>query len=79
MIGMKESEDRPDSMSVEQWHSLHLEKIEQKRAFTALSTNSKAVEVQNAGHSIHLEEPDTVVNAIHEVMSTAINHTRLNR
>jgi pimeloyl-ACP methyl ester carboxylesterase len=79
MIGMKESEDRPNSMSAEQWHALHLEKIEQKRALTALSTNSKAVEVQDAGHSIHLEDPGAVVNAIHEVMIAAENHTRLNR
>jgi pimeloyl-ACP methyl ester carboxylesterase len=79
MIGMKESEGRPDSMSVEQWRALHLEKIEQKRAFTTLSTNSKAVEVQDAGHSIHLEDPGAVVNAIHEVMNASLNHARLNR
>jgi hypothetical protein len=69
MIGMKEAEDRPAPMSVEQWHTLHQEKIEQKRAFVTLSTNSKAVEVQDAGHSIHLEDPDAVVNAIHDVMN----------
>ena len=77
MIGMKEAEDRPAPMSVEQWHTLHQEKVEQKRAFIALSTNSKAVEVQDAGHSIHLEDPDAVVNAIHEVMTAALHHTRL--
>jgi len=77
MIGMKEAEDRPASMSAEQWHSLHQEKIEQKRAFVTLSTNSKAVEVQDAGHSIHLEDPDAVVNAIHDVMNAALHHTRL--
>jgi pimeloyl-ACP methyl ester carboxylesterase len=67
----EEAEDRPAPMSVEQWHALHEEKIEQKRAFTTLSTNSKAVEVQDAGHSIHLEDPDAVVNAIHDVMKAA--------
>ena len=77
MIGMKESEGQPDSMSVEQWHALHLEKIEQKKAFTTLSTNSKAVEVQDAGHSIHLDNPGAVVNAIHSVMNAALKHTRL--
>jgi pimeloyl-ACP methyl ester carboxylesterase len=79
MIGMKESEGRPDSMSVEQWHALHLEKIEQKKAFTTLSTNSKAVEVQDAGHSIHLEDPGAVVNAINEVTISSLSHTRLKR
>ena len=77
MIGMKEAEDRPASMSIEEWHSLHQEKIEQKRAFITLSTNSKAVEVQDAGHSIHLEDPGAVVDAIHEVMAAALHHTRL--
>jgi pimeloyl-ACP methyl ester carboxylesterase len=77
MIGMKEADDRPASTSVEQWHTLHQEKIEQKRAFTTLSTNSKAVEVQDAGHSIHLEDPDAVVDVIHEVMAAALHHTHL--
>ena len=77
MIGMKEAGDPPASISVEQWHTLHQEKIEQKRAFITLSTNSKAVEVQDAGHSIHLEDPDAVVKAIHDVMNAAVQHTRL--
>ena len=77
MIGMKEGEDRPASMSVEQWHTLHSEKIEEKRAFQTLSTNSKIVEIQDAGHSIHLEDPDAVVKAIHDVMNAALHHTRL--
>ncbi len=77
MIGMKEAEDRPAPMSVEQWHTLHQEKIEQKRGFITLSTNSKAIEVQDAGHAINLEDPDAVVNAIHDVMNAALHHTRL--
>jgi pimeloyl-ACP methyl ester carboxylesterase len=77
MIGMKEAEDRPAPMSAEQWQALHQEKIEQKRAFVILSTNSKAVEVRDAGHSIHLEDPDAVVDAIHDVMNAALLHTRL--
>jgi pimeloyl-ACP methyl ester carboxylesterase len=60
-------------------HSLHNEKIEQKRAFILLSTNSKAIEIQDAGHSIHLEDPDAVVDAIHEVMAAAHHHTRLKK
>lgn len=77
MIGMKEAEDRPAGMSVEQWHTLHEEKIEQKRAFQTLSTNSKVVEVQDAGHAIHLEDPAAVVTAIHDVIYAALHHTRL--
>ena len=48
-----------------------------KERFISLSTNSKAVEVRNAGHAIHLEDPDAVVDAIHEVMAAALHHTRL--
>jgi pimeloyl-ACP methyl ester carboxylesterase len=77
MIGMQEAEDKPGSMSEEEWHTLHQEKIEQKRAFQTLSTNSKVVEVHDAGHSIHLEDPDAVVNAIHEVMNAGLHHARL--
>ena len=77
MIGMQEAEDKPGSMSAKQWHSLHQEKIEQKKTFQTLSTNSKVVEVQDAGHSIHLENPDAVVTAIHDVMNAALHHTRL--
>jgi pimeloyl-ACP methyl ester carboxylesterase len=77
MIGMKEAEDRPAPMSMEQWHALHEEKIEQKKAFRTLSTNSKVVEVQDAGHSIHLEDPNAVVSAIQDVMKAARHHDRL--
>src|SRR6185312_5093086 len=45
------------------------EKIEEKKAFETLSTNSKVVEVQHAGHALHLQDPGAVVNAIHDVMS----------
>ena len=73
IIGMKEAENQPASMTAEQWHTLHQEKIEQKRAFITLSTNSEAVEVQDAGHSIHLEDPDAVIKAIHDVMNAALH------
>lgn len=77
MIGMRESKDRPKEISAEEWHSLFLEKVEQKRAFQTLSTNSKVVEVRDAGHAIHLEDPDAVVSAIHDVMNAALHHTYL--
>lgn len=53
------------------------EKIKEKKAFQTLSTNSKVVEVQDAGHAIHLQDPDAVVSAIHDVMEAARHHTRL--
>jgi pimeloyl-ACP methyl ester carboxylesterase len=53
------------------------ERIEERKAFQTLSTNSKVVEVQDAGHAIHLQDPDAVVSAIHEVMNAALHHARL--
>jgi pimeloyl-ACP methyl ester carboxylesterase len=49
----------------------------EKKAFQTLSTNSKVVEVQDAGHAIHLQDPDVVVGAIHDVMDAVRHHTRL--
>ena len=77
MIAMKEAEEHPTSISAEQWHKLHLEKIEQKKAFATLSTNSKVVEIKDAGHAIHIEDPDAVVRAIQEVLNAALHHARL--
>lgn len=53
------------------------ERLEEKKAFQTLSTNSKVVEVQDAGHAIHLQDPDAVVSAIRDVMNAALHHTRL--
>ena len=50
------------------------ETIEEKKAFQTLSTNSKVVEVQDAGHAIHLQDPDAVVSAIRDVMNAALHH-----
>jgi pimeloyl-ACP methyl ester carboxylesterase len=78
MIGVKsEAEARPLTMSQEQGHALYEERIEEKRAFRRLSTNSKVIEVEDAGHAIHLEDPDAVVNAIREVMNAALHDALL--
>lgn len=53
------------------------EKVEEKKAFQTLSTNSKVVEVQDAGHEIHLQDPDAVVGAIRDVMNAVRHHTSL--
>ncbi len=55
------------------------EKFKEKKAFQTLSINSKVVEVQDAGHAIHLQDPDAVVSAIHDVMNAALHHARLKR
>jgi hypothetical protein len=78
MIGVKSQGGAPPpGLSEEQGHALYEERIEEKRAFRRLSTNSKVIEVKDAGHAIHLEDPDAVVNAIREVMNAALHDALL--
>jgi len=78
IIAMR-ADPRPQDVSQEQWDALIREKIDQKRAYRDLSTNSKIVEDPIAGHSVHLEDPDTVVSAIRDVITAAQRHYRLVR
>jgi pimeloyl-ACP methyl ester carboxylesterase len=74
MIGVKSQGGAPPpGLSQEQGHALYEERIEEKRAFRRLSTNSKVIEVEDAGHAIHLEDPDAAVNAIREVMNAVLH------
>ena len=77
MLAMREDLNHPPDVSAERWHSLYLEKIEQKRNTKSLSTNSKVVEVKNSGHAIHLEQPQAVVQEIREVASASRSKTNL--
>ena len=78
MIGVKSQGGAPPpGLSQEQGHALYEERLEEKRAFRQLSTNSKVIEVKDAGHAIHLEDPDAVVNAIREVMNAALHDALL--
>jgi len=76
IIGMR-NDPRPRDVAQEQWDALFQEKVVQKRAYRELSINSKVVEDLNAGHSIHLDDPQTVVTAIREVLNAAQHHTHL--
>jgi pimeloyl-ACP methyl ester carboxylesterase len=67
----------PPGISPEQWNALHQRNIELKRDFRNLSANSKVVEDVVAGHSVHLDDPDTVATAIEEVLKAAKRHTSL--
>jgi pimeloyl-ACP methyl ester carboxylesterase len=76
IIGMR-AEPRPANVSAEQWDALVQEKVDQKRGYRDISTNSKVVEDPIAGHSVHLDDPDGVVTAIRDVLSAAISWHRL--
>jgi pimeloyl-ACP methyl ester carboxylesterase len=45
----------------------------------SLSLNSKHVLVENSSHFIMVDRPDVVINAIHEIIEAAQNHTKLKK
>jgi len=63
----------PPGMTKVRWDALVSEKIEEKRGYAQLSRNSKVVFDPKSGHSVHLEDPDTVLNAIHDVQAAIAN------
>jgi len=62
----------PDSVELEN------ERIKLQDDLTHLSTNSKHIIDNNSGHNIHLEDPETVINAIKQVIRACKTHTKLN-
>jgi len=63
----------PPGMAKAQWGALVSEKMAEKRGYAQLSRNSKVVFDPKSGHSVHLEDPDTVLNAIHDVQAAIAN------
>lgn len=71
------SDPRPADISQERWKKMGKDKLEERRAFRTLSTKSKIIEDPLAGHAVHLEDPDAVVMAIHDVMNAVREHSHL--
>lgn len=69
----------PPNVPTEEWDRLFREKIAQKRAYARLSTNSKIVEARNAGHHVHLDAPQVVVDAVLEVLSALRDRSTLSQ
>jgi pimeloyl-ACP methyl ester carboxylesterase len=67
----------PPGVTRERWAELVKEKVEQKRGYAGLSTNSKVVLAAKAGHHVHLDDPDTVVSAVRDVDLSLRRHTEL--
>ena len=64
-------EGRPDSAALES------ERMKQQDELAHLSTNGKLIIDRNSGHNIHLEDPQAVIEAIHEVTEAIRNHSRV--
>jgi pimeloyl-ACP methyl ester carboxylesterase len=69
----------PPDVAQEVWDRLFQEKVAEKRGYAALSTNSRIVEDPKSRHTVQLDDPDTVVTAIRDVLNAAARHTRLTR
>jgi pimeloyl-ACP methyl ester carboxylesterase len=67
----------PPGVTPERWEELVKEKVEQKRAYAELSSNSKIVLAAKAGHHVHLDDPDTVVSVVRDVDVSLRRHTEL--
>ncbi|HUK32044.1 MAG TPA: alpha/beta hydrolase, partial [Candidatus Acidoferrum sp.] len=67
----------PNGVTAAEWQRLVNEKVNEKRAFANLSTNSKVIMDEKSGHHIHLDDPGTVVSAIRSICDAAQHHTRL--
>jgi hypothetical protein len=71
------SDPPPRDVSEERSNELFKEKLAQKRDYGNLSTSSKIVEDPMAGHHVHLQNPQTVVTAICDVLDSVQQHTPL--
>jgi hypothetical protein len=60
----------PDSAALEN------ERLKLQEDLTHLSTNSKHITDFNSGHNIHLEDPQTVIDAIKQVIRAYKTHTK---
>lgn len=62
MTGTSQPHHTPESMAA--WIHFHKE-------LTTLSTNSKHIIIEDAGHAIHMDRPEVVVEAIREMLKMA--------
>lgn len=63
-------DDFPDSISSETVEQLNATWLELQAELLALSSNSTQIIVEDAGHYIHHDRPDVVINAIQQILET---------
>ena len=56
---------------------LERERIEHNADLLHLSRNSGAVVASDSGHDVHLDRPELVVTAIHDVSDAVNRHSQL--
>ena len=67
----------PPGTSEDQWKTLRSERDSQIQELTSLSSNSKFIPDPQSGHSIHIDHPEIVVQAINDVISAYRNDKKL--
>jgi pimeloyl-ACP methyl ester carboxylesterase len=72
-----EKNPAPPGISAEEWQRLRTEKRRQKEAQARLSRNGKFTLAEQSGHSVHLDQPALVIDAIREVVEAIRRHRRL--
>jgi pimeloyl-ACP methyl ester carboxylesterase len=60
----------PPGIAADEWKHINEEKRQQKLELMNLSHNSKIIVAEKSGHHIQLDEPDRVINAIHQVIES---------
>jgi pimeloyl-ACP methyl ester carboxylesterase len=65
----------PPGIAAEEWQRLRAEKRRQREAQARLSRKGKFILAEQSGHSIHLDQPELVIDAIRQVV-TAVRQRR---
>lgn len=64
----------PKMITAEQVHQLEAERLALNQEMVNLSRNSAHIIARNSTHDIHLDRPELVVDAIHQVVEAARHH-----
>jgi pimeloyl-ACP methyl ester carboxylesterase len=77
LVASGKGETAPSEISAEEWKRLGEEKRSQKVGMVSLSRNHGLIFAEQSGHHIQLDEPQLVIDAIHQVVESAHKHTDL--
>jgi pimeloyl-ACP methyl ester carboxylesterase len=77
LVASGKGEAAPSELSGEEWKRLQDEKRLQKEGMVSLSRNHELIYAEQSGHHIQLDQPQLVVDAIHQVVEAARKHTKL--
>jgi pimeloyl-ACP methyl ester carboxylesterase len=77
LVASGKGESAPSEISADEWKRLEDEKRSEKEGMVSLSRNHELIFAEQSGHHIQLDEPQLVINAIHQVVESARKHANL--